>query len=341
MDTPKDGLKHVFLPTPENNHRPHVLRREAIITALSFLVLVEAFMLGANAFGLPLSQTASVLPAVLAQGTNSARVDDNLAPLSWNTKLAEAAQAKADDMAAKGYFAHVSPDGTTPWKWIADAGYQFEYAGENLAVDFTDSEDVVQAWLNSPTHRANILGEHYTDIGIGVATGMYKGKQSLFVVQEFGTPIPGVSETSVSAPAAGASATVAPETKTAQKTPTVAKTVAVSAPQPAKVLGAQTTASPVARAVAAPRSSTNYLFGGIAAFFALILIAALVFRKRLPPGAGTIGALSVVASGLALLLINNSVFSASVTLPLDTQSASVYQAIPGDIVPVAPEEAKG
>lgn len=91
-------------------------------------------------------------------------------------------------MALKGYFAHTSPEGKAPWYWFKQVGYKYEYAGENLAVDFTDSQDVDKAWMNSPTHRANILKNSYTEMGTGIATGTYEGSPTIFVAQEFGKP---------------------------------------------------------------------------------------------------------------------------------------------------------
>ena len=131
---------------------------------------------------------AAILPAVVAALTNDARAANNVAGLKDNILLDHAAQAKANDMAAKGYFAHVSPDGTLPWDWISRAGYRYVYAGENLAVNFNDSDKVVNAWLASPTHRFNILRPQYTEIGVGTASGMYNGQPATFVVQMFASP---------------------------------------------------------------------------------------------------------------------------------------------------------
>lgn len=133
-------------------------------------------------------QLAAVITATLVDLANNDRKSDSIGPLKINQKLVEAAQAKADDMAAKGYFAHTSPDGRTSWSWFADAGYQYSYAGENLAVNFADSEDVEQAWMDSPTHRANIMNGKFTEIGIATAEGEYKGRKTIFVVQMFGRP---------------------------------------------------------------------------------------------------------------------------------------------------------
>lgn len=134
------------------------------------------------------SGLAAVVTATLVDLANNDRKQDSLGTLTINQKLVEAAQAKANDMAQKGYFAHTSPDGRTSWSWFNDAGYAFSFAGENLAVNFADSEDVEQAWMDSPTHRANILNGKFTEIGIATAEGEYKGKKTIFVVQMFGRP---------------------------------------------------------------------------------------------------------------------------------------------------------
>jgi hypothetical protein len=133
-------------------------------------------------------QVASVVSSVIIDLTNGDRAANDLSMLKVNPVLVAAAQAKADDMAAKGYFAHTAPDGTDPWHWFEQVGYKYAYAGENLAIDFSDSLDVERAWMNSPTHRENILNGHFTEIGIATAVGMYQGRMTTFVVQEFGTP---------------------------------------------------------------------------------------------------------------------------------------------------------
>ena len=132
---------------------------------------------------------AAVISGVLTTLTNEQRIANNLPTLSPNELLEKAAQMQADDMATKGYFAHTSPDGKSPWYWLELAGYEYSYAGENLAVNFFESEDVAKAWMNSPKHKSNIIKKNFTEIGIATSTGMYKGKNAVFVVQFFGTPI--------------------------------------------------------------------------------------------------------------------------------------------------------
>jgi hypothetical protein len=130
-----------------------------------------------------------VLPTVLSTLTNEVRAKEQLPTLTENPLLVKAAEMKAQDMAAKSYFAHVSPEGKSPWYWFDQAGYKYSFAGENLAVNFTDSEKVTEAWMNSPTHRANIVGGAYTEVGTGIATGTYKGHESVFVAQVYGRPL--------------------------------------------------------------------------------------------------------------------------------------------------------
>lgn len=123
--------------------------------------------------------------------TDRARVSAGGRPLVESELLTQAAQAKAEDMAARGYFSHTGPDGEEPWVWIELAGYAYQYAGENLAVRFEDSKDIVDAWMDSPGHRANIVKPHYTNIGVGIAEGEYQGAPATFVVQYFAAPASG------------------------------------------------------------------------------------------------------------------------------------------------------
>jgi len=131
---------------------------------------------------------AEIFPKVLVDLTNFQRQTNQTVGLKINPLLEEAARQKAEDMAQKGYFAHNSPEGVTPWYWFRAAGYDFIYAGENLAINFSDSSDVVRAWMDSPGHRSNILNQQFTEIGIATAKGNYQGRPTTFVVQMFGRP---------------------------------------------------------------------------------------------------------------------------------------------------------
>lgn len=133
---------------------------------------------------------AAVSAAEVALLTNKERSQKDIPVLQRNSLLDQAAQMKAQDMAANGYYAHVSPDGLTPMHWVGKAGYRYLIIGENLVVNRTDAEQVVDAFMGSPGHRANILRSDFTEIGIGVANGIYKGKDATFTVQIFAAPYP-------------------------------------------------------------------------------------------------------------------------------------------------------
>jgi uncharacterized protein YkwD len=128
-------------------------------------------------------------PSALGMLTNIEREKAGLEDLRENALLDQAAQAKAEDMASKGYFSHTSPDGLTPWDWLDRSGYEYRYAGENLALDFDDASSVTEAWMHSPGHRANIERAAYTEVGTGVAKGIYKGRMTTFYVQMYAKPI--------------------------------------------------------------------------------------------------------------------------------------------------------
>lgn len=200
IETMRRHIKNTLIPHEGNNHQPHLLRAGGVLVLTGILLLAFGFSLSRGLFFNQGSTfTASVLPAVLVALTNDDRSSAGLNQLTINPVLEDAARMKAEHMAENEYFAHVSPDGLDPWYWFYRAGYQFVDAGENLAVNFSDSNDVNQAWLDSPGHRANIMNGKFTEIGIAAAKGMYKGKKTIFVVQLFGTPM---ASTPVAAPVA-------------------------------------------------------------------------------------------------------------------------------------------
>ncbi len=181
-------LKHYFLPHFDNDYKPYLLREGAVfgiaiavVVLFGFQYIYSTLIVGSDFF-------ATILPSVLVEITNADRANASAGPLIMNPVLMSAAKKKAEDMAAKSYFAHTSPEGKTPWYWFGLVGYRFSYAGENLAVHFYESQDVQTAWLNSPGHRANILNTNFTEIGIATAQGTYQGVVTMFVVEMFGRP---------------------------------------------------------------------------------------------------------------------------------------------------------
>lgn len=182
-------VKEFFLPTEANDHTPHLLQRTAMV-GMFVMILLSFAAVNAQALFWQSSQwlVGTVLPAVVVDLTNAERVELSAPVLSRSAKLDEAARLKAEHMAKNEYFAHHSPDGISPWYWFEQVAYRYAHAGENLAIHFKDSDAVIAAWMDSPTHRANIANSNYTEIGVGTARGTYEGHQTVFVVQLFGTP---------------------------------------------------------------------------------------------------------------------------------------------------------
>lgn len=137
-----------------------------------------------------LGATSDFSSNALLTDTNTERIKNNETALALNPRLAAAAQAKAEDMVTTNYWAHNSPSGKTPWAFITASGYQYQTAGENLAYGFTDANDSITGWMNSPEHRANILGS-YQDVGFGVASSPnYQGQgPETVVVAEYAQPV--------------------------------------------------------------------------------------------------------------------------------------------------------
>src|SRR3989344_2169737 len=132
---------------------------------------------------------AAVVKSALVDLTNKNRIAQKIPFLKINPVLEQAAALKAQDMSQKGYFAHVSPEGKTPWYWLDQVIYDYTYAGENLAINFFDSKEVADAWMNSPAHRANMVNKNFKEIGIALARGIYQNQETVFVVQFFATPV--------------------------------------------------------------------------------------------------------------------------------------------------------
>ncbi|MDO8561849.1 MAG: CAP domain-containing protein [bacterium] len=315
-------LKHYLIPHAGNRYKPGVFLKESVMAIVLVLFLVE----GVYVFATPLliqktGFTAAVLPAALTDLTNHDRIASGNSILTQDPLLAQAAQKKADDMAAKSYFAHVSPDGKTPWYWLDSVGYTYSYAGENLAVNFTDSMDVETAWMNSPEHHANIVKPEYTRVGIGTSQGTYKGEATTFVVQLFATPA--YAET---APVVASAAAPAPSRVPASPRPDEG---AAPAQDSNAVLGAQVenVQGNIAAVASSPNHVMTWALGAFAALVtALFAMAIFVKRKRTQHLEVLAGGAVLIGLVFALMFFNGSSIS-SVQLPRDSQSASVSLAL--------------
>ncbi|MCD6301607.1 MAG: hypothetical protein J7L82_06015, partial [Staphylothermus sp.] len=161
------------------------------------LILVNSF---GGLIGIPQAYASSITSSNIIVLTNQARSSYGLNTLSNNGKLEAAALAKANNMFELQYWDHFGPNGESPWQFIKAAGYNYVYAGENLARGFRTSEGVHEAWMSSPTHKANIVSPNYEDIGVSVVTGVLEGSQTILVVQMFGNLSMPQSSTPITVP---------------------------------------------------------------------------------------------------------------------------------------------
>ncbi len=179
--------KQYFTPHEHNNFRSKLLHHSSLIlfVLLLFISSVSVNFLHTRHPGV-LGISYSISQQELLDQTNRVRQEHGLQPLQLNDSLVSAANGKAQHMIANNYWAHFAPDGTSPWSFIKGAGYGYVFAGENLAKGFTDSQSIVNAWLNSPSHRDNLLSDKYNDIGFAIVEGSLEGSETVLVVQLFG-----------------------------------------------------------------------------------------------------------------------------------------------------------
>lgn len=294
-------LKTYFIPHEENDHRPHILRLEAVLFIVSFVLFLELVFLFEVLYIFPRTNFfATILPNVLVDLTNTNRLTNGLSVLKINPLLEEAARLKAEDMVEKGYFAHTSSEGVTPWDWMGKAGYQFSYAGENLAVNFFDSQDVVTAWMDSLSHRLNILNGNFTEVGIATARGVFQGRESVFVVQMFGRPVLAQAEIR---PSEGAKAKPTPSSLVFDEMLVkVAGEVEVApSPQPESILGYAAFGT---KAISMPRAISRALFLALIGLVALALILNIFIKIEIQHPPLIINGTIILLTLISVLLIN-------------------------------------
>src|SRR3989338_8315149 len=244
-------LHNFFIPHAGNDHRPHALRPRALKWYVALLVGVKVIAVTLLFSSYPdFARLSGDIAEEVVRMVNASRAQLALSPLILDPALTRAAELKAQDMLGRGYFEHVSPDGKMPWEWITTQSYRFQSMGENLAMDFTTGESAHLALMQSDTHRTNILEKRYQNIGIGVASGNFAGRETNILVEFFAAP-------STARAAAAASAVPSVSAKPALPVPAEAPSSAVASaplPSPVEVLpirfeAADAPAAPAAAAV--------------------------------------------------------------------------------------------
>ncbi len=262
---------HYLLPHHTNNFRARLLHNTGIFFIVGILLSANLLLrLFDSTSAHILGFTSSITIDEVVRATNEKRISAGLAPLSYNEKLADAARRKAANMLEENYWAHNSPSGKSPWVWFQAAGYNYTYAGENLAKDFGSTPRMIDAWMASPTHRDNIVSSKYTDIGIAVVPGALSGSDTVLVVQLFGTTSPGV----VAAPRATA-ATPATSAQPDSRTPLIAPVTPVE-PIPAVKSATPDSVQAVINEVAVPQISEFNLRKILSLATTLLFILVLV-----------------------------------------------------------------
>lgn len=253
----KHTTKKVLVPHKANQYRPHLIRVRGLAAVLIVAVLAQvSYSFVTTGHVSVLSRVAGIATSELLSDTNDERQKANLPALRLNDELSQAAFLKAQDMFENDYWAHTSPSGVEPWKWFGDVGYNYSYAGENLAKNYPTADATVDAWMDSETHRANILNFHYMEVGFAAVDGVLEGKSTTLVVAMYATPV------TVSAIAATDEA----------ETGFLAPAVSVSPANPAKYFAsAMQSLSPVTIAVL-----------GLLALVAIVGVAAHHYRNKLP-----------------------------------------------------------
>jgi uncharacterized protein YkwD len=161
----------------------------ALAVVLKILLLAAIFLSPKISPVVPAD--SSISSQKLIKLTNDYRRQFGLAPLTPNVRLTQAAVNKARDLLTRQYFGHTSPSGQRFSSWIKEVNYNYFFVGENLAIDFKTNQEILDAWINSPGHRDNILKPQYQEIGLAAVPGKFKNHSTVVVVQLFGTRVLG------------------------------------------------------------------------------------------------------------------------------------------------------
>jgi hypothetical protein len=212
-----------------------------IVLAISLLLSLGASSGNLQAYvrhpgGRVLAYATSMAIGGLLSDTNSSRAANGVASLSLNNQLNAAAQASADDMAARNYWSHNTPEGNPPWIWVTAQGYSYQKLGQNLATGFSDEQSTIDGWMNSPPHRENLLDPGFTQVGFGFANNpnytAAGGGPMTIVVAFYGEPqVLAAATPAPSQPIAKPTATT-PSTPVSQPQTQAAPTTSPQAQQP-------------------------------------------------------------------------------------------------------------
>lgn len=283
-------LHHWFLPHPETHKKAHLISWHGlVIYLLIFILLQVSFSIVGHWKPGVLGVNSNIDQKVLIELTNKERAKIGLPALKENSALDAAAAAKAANMFEEDYWAHFAPSGKSPWDFMLKSGYKFSYAGENLAKNFYESDDVVVAWMNSPTHKENIVSPKYQEIGMAVVEGELNGQKTTLVVQMFGST--------------GNNLAVNPSIKTPDESESLADATTYNIP----VLTAEVKAQSTENVIDPYQIYKTVGIGILGVIIFLLIVDFVVLRRRgvLRPSSHHFANLSFLAAG-AITLFNSS-----------------------------------
>lgn len=172
-----------------------IYRLSAIVLSLGSTLAAPGLLSAASVPAPPVSHRSpqsqllaqASLPDQVLQLVNAERRKVGAVPLRWNSKLTQAAQRQANDMASHNFLSHQGSDGSSPSARINATGYRWSRIAENVAAGQTTAQAVMQSWMNSPGHRTNILNRELTEIGIAYAKNP-NSQYKYYWAQVFGRP---------------------------------------------------------------------------------------------------------------------------------------------------------
>jgi uncharacterized protein YkwD len=297
-------LAHYLVPRHTNNYKAKLLHNSSIFVLCLSLLFAQLVITGINSVSKEtaiLGYASQISKSEVIRLTNVKRAEAGLPPLTENPNLDNGAQMKGAHMLSMGYWAHVAPDGTQPWKFFGDVGYDYRYAGENLARDFSSAQAAVDAWMASPSHRDNMLSSKYSEIGIGVVEGNLNGVDSTIIVQFFGQPLVAAAATDQTAASSAVLETIPEPIPEIEVVPTVQETAPKSgtefAPQ-TQVAGSDQKVSPfdITKAI------SMAIVAGLFMIFVIDLI--VVSRQKITRiGGKSLAHLSFLGMTLGIILI--------------------------------------
>lgn len=319
-----EHVAHLFFPRSSNDHRAKLIQSDSIFALASLLIALQLLIRSFPAIGIRiLGYASNIPPEKIVELTNAKRTAAGLPALTYNSSLAVAAKAKGEHMLANDYWAHTAPDGTEPWKFFANVGYKYKYAGENLARDFSNPDSAMDAWMASPSHKENILSSRYREIGVAVVEGDLAGSDTTIIVQLFGSPT-STEQVPVAKAFNESTPTPAP-TKPPQQlvlvtaAPTAIPTVMPTALPTTILTPTPTESGQLTNATTEPQSPLGTLISpfdttkSVSLLAILVVIAVMiidgvvVYKKKIPRLTGrTIAHLAFLATILAIALISRS-----------------------------------